>query len=88
MVVTFLFLLPEGEVLLEEFDDALGVTEVVFLELIDLIKSLLESIIGELTGLGVILEDFVVEDGEVEGKTELDRVAGGKFNLVGFLVAF
>ena len=87
MVVTFLFLLPEGEVLLEEFDDALGVTEVVFLELIDLIKSLLESVIGELTGLGVILEDFVVEDGEVEGKTELDRVASWKVDGVSLFIS-
>jgi len=87
LVVTFLFLLPEGEVLLEEFDDALGVTEVVFLELIDLIKSLLESVIGELTGLGVILEDFVVEDGEVEGKTELDRVASWKVDGVSLFIS-
>ena len=62
MVVTFLFLLPKGEVLLEEFDDALGVTEVVFLELIDLVECLLESVVGEFAGLGVILEHFIVED--------------------------
>ena len=55
MVVTLLFLLPEGEVLLEELDDALGVTEVILLELIDLVKSLLERVVGELASLGVIL---------------------------------
>jgi len=88
LVVTFLFLLPEGEVLLEEFDDALGVTEVVFLELIDLIECLLESVVGEFAGLGVILEDFIVEDREVESESELDGVASGKIDAVGLFVGF
>jgi len=85
-VITLLFLLPESEVLLEELDDALGVTEVVLLELVDLVESLLESGISEFASLGVILEDLVVEDGEVEGESELDGVAGGKINSIGFLV--
>ena len=87
LVVTLLFLFPEGEVLLEELNDALSVTEVVLFELVDLVESLLESVISELTGLGVILEDLVVEDGEVEGKSELDGVAGGKIDFVSFFVS-
>ena len=65
LVVTLLFLLPEGEVLLEKLDDALGVTEVILLELIDLVQSGLQGGVCELTGLGVVLQHLVVEDAEV-----------------------
>ena len=34
----------------------------------------------------MILEHFIVEDREVECEAELDWVARGKVNLVGFLV--
>ena len=37
-VVAFFFLFPEGKVFLEKFDDALGVTEVIFFELIDFVE--------------------------------------------------
>ena len=75
-------LLPEGEVLLEELDDALGVTEVVLLELVDLVESILEGLVSKLAGSLVVLKHLVVEDGEVKGKTELDGVAGGEGDLV------
>ena len=86
MVVALLFLFPEGEVLFEELDDALGVTEVVLLKLVDLVESGLESVVGELAGLGVVLQHFVVEDAVVEGESELDGVASGKIDAVGLLV--
>jgi len=35
----------------------------------------------------VVLHDLVVEDGEVEGKAELDGVAGGQLDLVGLVVS-
>ena len=43
LLVVLFFLFPEGEVLLEEFDDALGVTEIILLKLINLLESILES---------------------------------------------
>jgi hypothetical protein len=86
LVLLLIFLLPEGKVLLEEFDDALGVTEVVFLELVDLVEGLLEGLVGKLAGSLVVLHDFVVEDREVEGKAKLDGVAWGEGDLVGLLV--
>ena len=86
MVVTLLFLLPEGQVLLEELDDALGVTEVVFLELVDLVESFLEGVVSELAGNLVVLHHLVMEHGEVEGQAELDRVAWGQCNLVSFVI--
>jgi len=88
LVLFLIFLLPESEVLLEQLNDGLGITEVIFLELIDFVKSLLESLIGELASSLVVLHDFVVEDREVEGKTELDGVARGKLDLVGLVVSF
>jgi hypothetical protein len=88
LVVTFFLFFPEGEVLLEEFNDALGVTEVVLLEFIDLVESILESLVSELAGSLVVLHDLVVEHGEVEGKAELDGVAWWEGDLVGLVVSF
>ena len=88
LLVVLFFLFPEGEVLLEEFNDALGVTEVFFFELIDLIKGFLQSFISEITCRLVIFHDFVMEDREVKGKTELDWVARLHSNTVGFIVSF
>ena len=87
VVATFFLLLPEGQVLLEELNDALGITEVVLLELINLVESGLESEVSELAGLLVVLHDLVVEHGEVEGKAELDGVAWGKRDLIGLVVS-
>ena len=87
LVVTLLFLLPEGKVLLQEFDDALGVTEVVFFELVNLVECLLESLVGQLASDFVVLHHFVVEHREVEGEAELDGVARGQRDLVSLVVS-
>ena len=71
----------------KELDDALGIAEVVLLKLVDLVEGLLESVIGEFTCFRVILEHFVVEHGEVESETELNRVAGGKVDSVSLLIS-
>jgi len=62
VVRIFLFLLPECEVFLEELNDALGVSEVIFLELIDFVKGFLESLVSKVACGLVILHYFVVED--------------------------
>ena len=56
------------------------------LELVDLVKSLLQGVVGQLARLRVVLEDLVVEDGVVEGEAELDGVAGGQLDGVGLFV--
>ena len=86
LVVAFLLFFPEGQVLLEKFDDALGIAEVVLLKLIDFVEGLLEGVISELASFGVVLQDFVVEDGEVESQAELDGVAGRQIDGVGLFV--
>ena len=87
LVVSLLFFAPKSKVLLEKLDDGLGVTEVVFLKLINLIKGVLERLVGEVTSGLVVLHGFIIEDGEVEGKTELDGIARGKGDSVGFVVS-
>jgi len=83
--VVFLFF-PQGEVLLEQLNDALCVTEVILLEFVDLIESRLEGGVRKLASLGVVLKHLVVEYREVKGQAELDRVAGGQIDTVGLLV--
>ena len=86
LVVALLLFFPEGQVLLEKLDDALGIAEVVLLKLVNFVEGLLEGVIGELASFGVVLQDFVIEDGEVESQAELDGVAGRQIDGVGLLV--
>ena len=86
-VLALLLFFPEGEVLLEELDDGLGVTEIVLLELINLVKSILEGLVGKLAGGLVVLHHLVVEDGEVQGQAELDWVAWWEIDGVSLLVS-
>jgi hypothetical protein len=44
-------------------------------------------LVSELAGSFVVLHHLVVEDGEVECETELDGVARGEGDLVGFIVS-
>jgi len=66
LVVLAFFLLPESQVLLEQLNDALGVTEVVFFEFVDLVKCLLERAIGQVARSLVVLHHFVVKHREVK----------------------
>ena len=86
LVVIVLLLLPESEVLFQEFNDGLGITEVVLLELINLFKSILECLVSKIDGFLLILHDFIVEDRKVEGKTKLDRITRLQRDLICFLV--
>jgi len=74
--VLLLFFLPEGEVLLEELDDGLGVSEGLLIDVIDLLESIGESGLTKLTGLLVVVHHFVMEHGEVESQSQSDWVAG------------
>ena len=86
LVGILLLLSPESQILLEEFNDGLGIAEVALLELVNLVEGVLEGLVGKVAGSLVVLHDLVVEDGEVEGEAELDGVAGGKGDLVGGVV--
>jgi len=86
LVGILLLFSPESQVLLQELNDGLGITEVVLLELVNLVEGVLEGLVGEVAGGLVVLHDLVVEDGEVEGEAELDGVAGWEGDLVGAVV--
>lgn len=47
-------------------------------ESIELGNSIIESLLGKMASLVRGVENLVVEDGEVEGKTKSDRVSGSK----------
>ena len=74
--VLLLFLLPEGEVLLEELDDRLGISEGLFIDVINLLEGVRESGLTKLAGLLVVVHNFVMEHGEVESQSQSDWVAG------------
>ena len=61
VVFAIFFFLPKSKVLLEKFDNAFGITEVVFLQLVNLVESILQSFVSEFTGSLVVLHYFVVE---------------------------
>jgi len=74
--VLLFLLLPEGKVLLEELDDGLGVSEGLFINVVNLLEGIREGLLSELAGLLVVVHHLVVEDREVEGKTKSNWVAG------------
>jgi len=83
----FHFLLfPESQILLEQLNDAFGVTKVLLVQLVDLVQGRLERPICDFAGTSVVLEDLVVENGEVQREAQLDRIAGGKVDLVCLLI--
>jgi hypothetical protein len=83
-----LLFLPERKVLLEEFDDGFGISESLFINIIDLLESIGQSSFSEFASLLVVVHHFVVEDGEVESQSKSDWVASveGLGRLAGKLV--
>ena len=70
-----LLFLPERKVLFKELDDGLGVSEGFFINIIDLLESVGQSLLSKFTGLLVVVHNFIVEHGEVKGQSESDWVA-------------
>ena len=85
--MTTLFFLPESEIFFEELNDRFGITEVFFRDLINLVKSTLQGLLGKLASSLLILHDLVVEYGEIQGETKLDGVARGKVDLLSLSVS-
>ena len=59
--ILFLFFLPKSQVFFEKFDNGFSITEIFFLEFVNLVESFLESFVSQLTGLLVVLHYLVVE---------------------------
>ena len=61
VVLVSLLLFPESQVLLEKLDDALGVTEGLLIDVINLVHGILKGSLSELASLFVFLHHFIVE---------------------------
>jgi hypothetical protein len=73
--VLLLLFFPERQVLLEELNDGLGISEGLFVDIVNLLESIRQSLLTELTGRLVVVHNLVMEDGEVESETQSDWVA-------------
>ena len=73
--VVGIFLLPEGQVLLEQLNDGLGVSEGLLVDIVNFLEGFREGSLTELACLLVVVHHFIVEDREVEGEAEADWVA-------------
>jgi len=73
-----LLFLPERKVLLKEFDDGLGISESLFINIVDLLESIGQCLFSEFASLLVVVHDFVVENGEVKSESKSDWVASVK----------
>ncbi len=69
IISSLFFLLPQGDVLLKELNDGFGISELVFLEIVNLVKGGLQRFLCKGTSFLVVLHDLVVEYGEVQGKS-------------------
>jgi hypothetical protein len=74
--ILLLLFFPEGEILLKELDDGFGISEGLLVNVVNLLEGVGESSLSKFAGLLVVVHNFVVEDGEVEGKSKSDWVAG------------
>jgi len=74
--ILFLFFFPERKILFKKFDDTLGISEGLLINIIDLFKSIWKSSLSNITCLFVLIHDFVVENRKVQSKTESNWVAG------------
>ena len=73
---------PESEVVSEQLHDEGRVLVGFLAQGVELSDGVIESLLGQVAGSVGGREDFVVEDGEVEGETQSDGV-GGRQVLVG-----
>jgi hypothetical protein len=72
---------PEGEVVTEELHDEGAVAVRLLAEAVELGDGVVEGLLGEVAGAVGRVQDLVVEDGEVEGKSEADGVRRGELGL-------
>jgi len=72
---------PQCQIVSEQLHDKRAVAVRLFGERIELGDSIVKGLLGKVTGTVGRVEDFVVEDTEVQGETKTDGVGGGEFGL-------
>ena len=83
-VVLLFFFFPEGEVFFQKFDDRFGISEGFLVNIVDFLKGFRERVFSEFDGLLLVAHHFVMEDGEIKGKTKSNRMARVQ-RLAGFV---
>jgi len=73
--VLFFLFFPEGKVLLKKLNDGFGVSEGFLINIVDLLKSIRQSLLSKFACLLVVVHHLVVEHGEVQSKSKSDWVA-------------
>lgn len=72
---------PEGQVVSQKLHDQGAITVALLRERVELRNGVIESLLGEVACTVRRVEDLVVEDGEVQSKTEADGVGRSQFGL-------
>jgi hypothetical protein len=72
---------PQGQVVTEKLHDEGGVPVALFAQGVELSNSVVEGLLGEVASAVGRVEDLVVEDREVKGQTQPDRVGWGELGL-------
>ena len=72
---------PQGQVVTQELHDQSAVPVALLRQRVELSNGVIERLLGQVAGTVGRVEDFIVEDGEVESETETDGVRGGQVSL-------
>lgn len=58
---------PEGQIISNELHDGGGILVLLLLDVLNISDGIIESLFSQIAGLGWVIHNFVVEDGEVQG---------------------
>ena len=86
VLVPFFLVFPEGQVLLEQLNDGLGITEIFLWYFVYLIECKLQCLFSKLACFLLVLHHLIVKHREVESKTKLDWMARRQRDLKSLIV--
>ena len=72
-LLVFVVFLPCVQVLFKQVNDGFSVFELFFTQVVDLFQCGSEGLVCNMTSLGVIINDLVIENAQVQTDGELDR---------------
>ena len=72
---------PEGQVVTQQLHDQGAVTVRLLRQRVKLGNGIVESLLGQVASPVRRVQDLVIEDGEVQGKTQADRVGRSELSL-------
>lgn len=72
---------PQSQVVTEELHDQSAITIRLLRERVEFCNSIVKSLLGQVAGSVRRVQNLVVENGEIEGKTKTDGMGRGKLGL-------